>query len=361
MSSAPASTSPGSSPLPEAPRHRGALLAWALLIAYASLYPFLPVRLPGGDALPLFLRPKFISDFDIAMNVVAYAPLGALACLHFLPGRSHAGARWRAVLLGAALSVAMETSQFFIATRVASLFDILANTAGTLAGTLLFLAPVERVVVEPLARLRERLFIGGGAGDTGLVLVTLWLLAQLNPALPFFEAGNIVDATGPLFVDFAVTTISVALSVAGFGLFVSVLLKAERGALGATLALLTVALWCKFTMASLMLKPNLAAMWMSEGRVAGMVAGLLLLLPLRRLGRGARTYLALVCLLAGALFAKIFGEYSALADFLRLFHWPHGLLASFATLTRWLHEAWPLFALAWLIARFVRRPAQPIQ
>jgi hypothetical protein len=68
-----------------------------------------------------------------------------------------------------------------------------------------------------------------------------------------------------------------------------------------------------------------------------------------------------VCLLAGALFAKIFGEYSELTDFLRLFQWPYGQLASFATLTRWLHEAWPLFALGWLVARFVRRPAQPIQ
>ena len=73
------------------------------------------------------------------------------------------------------------------------------------------------------------------AAVLGLVLVVLWLLAQLNPALPFFEAGNIVDATGPMMADFVVTTVSVALSVAGFGLFASALLKAERGALGLTL------------------------------------------------------------------------------------------------------------------------------
>jgi len=114
-------------------------------------------------------------------------------------------------------------------------------------------------------------------------------------------------------------------------------------------------------MASLMLKPNLTAMWMTEGRVAGLVAGLLLFLPLKVLGRTARTYLATLCLLAGALFAKIFGEYSELADFLRLFQWPHGQLASFATLTRWLHESWPALTLAWLIVRFVRRPGESIQ
>jgi len=361
MSSAPANISPGSNPRPRAPRHRGALVAWALLLAYASLYPFLPIRLPGEDAPALFLRPKFISEFDVFMNVAAYAPFGALACLHFMSGRARWSARWRAVLLAATVSLAMELSQFFIATRVASLFDVLANTAGAFVGTLLFFRPVERAVMTPVARFRDRLVVPGGAGDMGLVLVLFWLLAQLNPALPFLEAGNIVDATGPTMADFVVTTVSVALSVAAFGLFVSVLLRAERGSLGWTLILLTVALWCKFTMASLMLKPNLTAMWMSEGRVAGLVAGLALFLPLRLLGRTARTYLAILCLLAGSLFAKIFGEYSELADFLRLFQWPHGQLASFATLTRWLHESWPVFTLAWLIVRFVRGPGEPIQ
>jgi VanZ family protein len=361
MSSAPGNTSPVSGPPAEGRRHRGALLAWALLIAYASLYPFLPVRLPGAEAPELFLRARFVSEYDVIMNVVAYAPIGALAFLQFAPGRAHGSARWRAVLLGAALSLVMEACQFFVATRVASLLDVLANTAGAFAGTLLFFRPVERVAMVPLSGLRDRFFIEGGAGDTGLVLVILWLLAQLNPALPFFEAGNTVDETGPLLADFIVTTVSVALTVAAFGLFVSVLLKAERGALGLTLVLLTVALWCKFAMASVMLKPNLAAMWMSEGRMAGLVAGLLLFLPLRRLRRAARTYLAAVCLLAGSLFAKIFGEYSELADFLRLFHWPHGQLASFATLTRWLHEAWPVLALGWLIVRFVRHAREPIQ
>ena len=129
MSSAPANTSPGSNPRPRAPRHRGALVAWALLLAYASLYPFLPIRLPGEDAPALFLRPKFISEFDVFMNVAAYAPFGALACLHFMSGRARWSARWRAVLLAATVSLAMELSQFFIATRVASLFDVLANTA----------------------------------------------------------------------------------------------------------------------------------------------------------------------------------------------------------------------------------------
>ena len=98
-----------------------------------------------------------------------------------------------------------------------------------------------------------------------------------------------------------------------------------------------------------------------KGRVAGLVAGLLAFVPLRGLGRTARIYLAIVLTLAGALFAKIFGAYSALGDFLRLFSWPYGQLATFATLTRYLHESWPVLALAWLCALFVWRRDEPLQ
>jgi hypothetical protein len=253
----------------------------------------------------------------------------------------------------------MEACQLFISTRVASLYDVLANTAGAFAGSLLFAGPLYRHVTRPLAGARERLVTGGAWGDTGLLLVVLWLLAQINPALPFFEAGNIGAETDRQPLAFLVTAGSVALSVAGFGLFVSVVLKGPGGALRWTLLLLTAALWCKFATASVMLKPHHSAEWVSEGRVAGLVAGLFAFVPLRTVRRPARIYLAIVLTLAGALFAKIFGAYSALAEFLRLFSWPHGQLATFATLTRWIHEIWPLLVLAWLAGLFVWRRDEP--
>ena len=77
-------------------------------------------------------------------------------------------------------------------------------------------------------------------------------------------------------------------------------------------------------------------------------------MPSRRFPRIARTYLALVLILAGALFSKIVGAYSPLDEFLRLFRWPYGQLANFATLTRFLHELWPFMAIAYLIALFLR-------
>ena len=37
---------------------------------------------------------------------------------------------------------------------------------------------------------------------------------------------------------------------------------------------------------------------------------------------------------------------------MKLFRWPYGQLAGFATLTRFLHEGWAFLAVAYLIALF---------
>ena len=72
------------------------------------------------------------------------------------------------------------------------------------------------------------------------------------------------------------------------------------------------------------------------------------------LPRAGRAYLAIVAILAGALLAKIFGAYSPLVELLRVFRWPYGQLANFATLTHFLHELWPFAALTFLVAVFLR-------
>ena len=331
-------------------RYRGSIAVWAALLAYASLYPFYPPRLPAAEAVTAFFAaPKYIIRSDIAFNVVAYLPLGTLACLYF---RSRS-ARWaiaKAALLGAAFSFAMEIAQLFIPNRVSTAFDMLANAGGALLGALIFADPVYSPVTRRLGIAREETVIAGAWGDAGLVLLMLWLLAQLNPALPFFGAGDIGGSEAELPT---LQWAAVAMSTCGFGLFVSTILVGETGALRLTIAILSLALWLKFLFASLILQPHFSAEWMSTGRFAGLLAGLLALVALRKMPRLGRIYAALVLILAGALFSKIFGAYSPLEEFLRLFRWPHGQLGSFATLTRFLHELWPLAAVLFLAGLFV--------
>jgi VanZ family protein len=337
-------------------RYRGTLGVWLVLIAYASLYPFWPLRGTSLEAVAaMFARPRYSVLYDVVWNVLAYMPLGFFLRLH-LGEWKDAHPNVRAVVIAAAWSLAMETCQLFLPNRVASIYDVASNTAGAAVGAAVFFEPFHSTVTRPLAEARGEALIGGARGDAGLMLVVLWLLAQLNPALPFFGAGNLVEngaAAAASDAAAVVPWVAVALSICGFGLFISTLLRTREGSLRATLALLSVALWLKFLGASLVLQPHFSEEWVSGGRVLGLAAGLLLFIPLRRLPRAGRVYLAIVMLMAGDLLSKIFGAYSSLDDFLRLFRWPHGQLASFATLTRFIHELWPLAALVFLIALFL--------
>lgn len=331
-------------------RYRGSIAVWAALIAYASLYPFHPVRWPPPEVVGVFFSaPRYVARSDIAFNVIAYVPLGTLACLYFRE-RGDRRAILKAALFGAAFSLVMEVAQLFIPRRVATLADLLANFGGAVAGALLFTDLVYSMVTRRLGELREAVVIPGAWGDAGLVLLMLWLLAQLNPALPFFGAGDIAGGDEwPL-----VQWITAGASFCGFGLFISALLRPEQGSLRVTLVLLSVALWLKFFFASLMLQPNFSADWVSTGRLLGLAGGLAAFIPLRGAGRATRIYLAVILLFGAALFAKIFGAYSPLEEVLRLFRWPHGQLGSFATLTRFLHELWPLAAVVFLAGLFVQ-------
>jgi hypothetical protein len=309
------------------------------------------LRAPGEDAVAVFFRPRYF-PFDFLLNVLAYVPFGLLACYRFIESEKTHPAR-RAVALAVALSFALEMCQLFVPYRVASLTDIFANALGAAAGAFFLVEPLRTAVARPLGEMRDRIFASGLWTDAGLVLLVLWLLAQLNPALPFFGAGNIpTEEIAQRFQAELLLVIAVGLSICGFALFVSVLMRSTSGALRVTLVLLTIALWLKFAASSVMLKPHFSAEWVSSGRVIGLAAGMAVFFPMRKMGRLTRIYLAIVFVLAGALFAKIFGSYDAINEVLRFFNWPHGQLAGFATLTGFLHELWPFAALIFLIGFF---------
>ena len=333
-------------------RYQGALAVCVLLIGYVSLYPFVPLRAPvEGAFAAFFVKPRFIVGFDLILNVLAYVPFGVMACLRFREARRPRPVL-RTVAIATVLSFGFEMCQLFVPYRVASILDVVANAFGAAIGAFAFVEPVYTVLGRPLGDMRNRVFASGLWGDAGIVLVALWLLAQLNPALPFFGAGNIVAEGDHTFDSELLLVIAVGMSFCGFALFVSTLMRATDGSLRVTIVLLSIALWLKFAAGSVMLKPHFSAEWVSWGRITGLVAGTVIFIPFRKLGRLARIYLAIVLMLAGTLFAKIFGSYDATEEVLRFFNWPHGQLAGFATLTGYMHELWPFAALVFLIGYF---------
>ena len=118
-------------------------VAYAALIVYASLYPFTGWH-DQGIAPLAFLGsplPKYWTGFDVAANLVGYAPLGVLLALSFLRRGSLRFAptnNWLAVavatVVAALLSLGMEALQTYLPNRVPSNVDFALNTAGALLG-----------------------------------------------------------------------------------------------------------------------------------------------------------------------------------------------------------------------------------
>ncbi len=346
---------------------RGALLVYVGAIVYASLSPFFGWRIPDGF---LFLTwPRYFSSFDAALNVLAYMPLGGMLAAMQLrqpqPGREGsmaAGILLRTIAAGCALSLTMEALQAFLPVRVSSIVDVLTNTTGTALGALALVNRRGRARLGQYLVWRHRHFSAASTTGWGLLLLGAWFFGQLNPLIPFFEAGHIgnpFDAAAsanpyePMVL--LPQAVGITLNVCGFALFLSLLLNPARPMLPRVLLVLVLGFVTKFAMASLMLKAPQMVEWMGPATIIGLSAGILLFAWLSRIGLRWRAFCATLIIFAGGLMAKITSVYGAFDETLRLFSWPHGHLVSFAGLTRWMHESWPLLAVlfsAWVFIRW---------
>lgn len=131
---------PGTAAWPRRQEARFAILAAATIVAIllVCLYPF-RFSLRHGDlnAIGALIRSwaKPPQTLDFVLNVPLYAPLGAFGALSLSP-RSRPSWRWITVVTtaGALLSIAIELTQYFDATRYTSATDVYANTLGTFLG-----------------------------------------------------------------------------------------------------------------------------------------------------------------------------------------------------------------------------------
>ena len=342
---------------------RGALLTYFFMLTYASLNPFFGWRWP--EAFVLFAWPKYVIAFDVVLNIAAYAPLGAMLAALLRQRAQLAGVRithdaqiwWLTVAASAGFSLGFELLQAFLPGRVSSFVDLLANTAGAAVGAALVLAAPGRLLIGAWHRWRQKYFSPSDDTGWGLILLGCWIFAQLNPAIPFFEAGHIanpfdavnVHPYNPLVL--LPQAVGITLNVCGFVLFVALLMLPGRNVTLHVLLLLAAGLVIKVAMAALMLKAPQMIDWMAPARVIGLTAGLILAAYFASFSYRWRAFCATLFVFAGGLMAKLTSIYGAFNETLRLFNWPHGQLVNFASMTRWMHETWPLVAvifLAWL-------------
>jgi len=361
--------------------------AYAVLVVYASLYPFSGWR---NQEIPpwefLFAGwPRYWTWFDIAANVVGYVPLGFLLALSFLRRgnvrylRSHPNlaAIAVAVLAGTLLSFCMEAVQTFLPSRVASNVDFGLNAAGTLLGAGMAAGLELAGVLDHWSRFRERWFIPEARG--ALVLLALWPFALLFPAAVPLGLGQVLERLESFAADWLQDTPflewlpvrdvelqplvpAAELLCVALGAFVPCLLGytiLRTTGRRAAFACFAIALGTAVTALSAALSwgPSHAWAWLSLPVRLGLVFGLLLsalMLAVPRRGCAAVLLLALVVHLS------VLNQAPASAYFAdTLQGWEQGRFIRFHGLAQWLGWLWPYAVLVYVLLRVSRPDSTP--
>ncbi len=354
------------------PRSRLALylaLGYTLLILYATLSPFSGWRDPGQSPLEFLVEPwpRYVSAFDIAINILAYVPFGILVTAALLPGRKPALAGVGGFAAGIVLSFCLEYTQSYLPTRIASSVDLLTNATGAAAGAWIaaHVGSVPRIV-GPLTRWRERWFLPGGAIDLGIALIALWIITQLDPSLPlfgivFFSDGVQAQLAG-MVADHArrlLGPVSVTMNLVSLGLLLTLVMRSKRAALGGVALLVWAAALTKLVAASVLLRSEAAFLWVSKEVAWAIVVGMLFVgaaavLP-RTLIR-ALCALALLCAIALSMLRP--GEADSFLS-LRLFRWSDLQLVHYTGLSAAVAAGWPYAALGYLLLLWLRDRRHP--
>ena len=333
------------------------VVLYAAAIAYASLQPFGSWIAPLPET-PFWLLgpwPPRTTRFDLIANFATYIPLGLFASLMFRRATA-IGCMLIALALGAAVSFMMETLQWYSPPRYANVLDFASNSLGALAGGMLGAAYRRLPTRSHVRTARPRFLMPGTMGDVGMALLAMWLVAQLNPAIPpfaltFDPEPMLGVASARRTLDFAAMLIEAAQSafqLLGIGLFVTLLVRERSYATGSALLLIGIALLLKGGAATLLLKPEAFVAWISPGVLLGVAAGALLLIPATMLPRPARVAGCAVALLSSLLVPLLAPDLMFASPPLTLFNWRYGHLLNFNGLTRIILVAWPLAAAAWL-------------
>ena len=344
-------------------------LAFIALIIYASLYPFADWRNQGLSPL-IYLTaplPKYWTGFDVAANVLGYAPLGFLLTLASLRRGHIKWAMLLAVLGAFLLSFTMETLQSYLPSRIPSNVDLALNTLGAALGAGSAWALEKLGALGRWSRFRERWLAPDARG--AMALLVLWPAALLFPAAVPMGLGQVFErlemalaealAGTPFLVWLPVREIElqplvplaelvcVALGaliplLLGYGVVRSVWRRAVFAALTLGAGVVVSAL-----SAALSYGPEHAWAWLDLPVRAGLTLAAvlaLMLLPLGRRGAAAFALLALVIQLS------LLNHSPASAYFAQTLQtWEQGRFIRFHGLVQWLGWLWPYAALLYLL------------
>lgn len=342
------------------------LAVYAVLTVYATLYPMEGWRDPGLSPFAYLSAPwpRYITSFDIAVNVLGYLPYGFLAVGALHPRVRGVPAFAVATASALALTLFLEALQSYLPVRFASNLDALCNLLGAAAGAALGLRYAPRLLVEgPVSRVRHDAFLPGSDIDAGLVLIGLWLFLQLYPGTLLFGAGDLREFLGArearghgaeFFI--ALEAFTAAANFTAVALLLAAL-AAPRAPVRAALAvLLAAALVVKTAAYAIVMRAEDVLAWLTPGAQMGLAAGAALALAAVALPRFARLPAAAMLIMAATVLVNLAPPNPYVAASLKV--WQQGHFLNFNGLTRLLSAVWPFAALGYLMMLAARRPRE---
>lgn len=348
-------------------------LAYAVLITYASLYPFAGWRDQGVDPLSFLLAPwpRYWTGFDLLSNLLGYAPLGLLLALGWLRG-GHPAARAALLAIGLAalLSLVLEFLQIYLPARVASNLDFVLNSAGAALGVGTALLLERNHLLVRWRRLRDD-WVGSDARGM-LVLLALWPWALLYPAAIPFALGQVFGRIGQALAEWLAGTPYLTwlplrdatpqsllpsvelLCVAASALLPCLLvygaisLPAKR--LVAAGSLLAAGIAATALSAALSWGPSTAWVWLTPPVVGGLSVTVVAALALARWpARDGAVLIAMAVLLLSLWLSNQAPASPYYAQTVQT--WEQGRFIRFHGATQWLGWCWPYLAFAHLLRR----------
>lgn len=342
-----------------------------VLVAYASLYPFSDWR-DQGMAPWVFLTaplPKYWTGFDVAINLLGYAPLGFLLALSAVRTHRLVHGVVAATAAAALLSLLLETLQGYLPARVPSNVDWTLNTLGAWLGAVMA-SVLERVgVLDRWSRFRARWFVPEARG--ALVLLALWPVSLLFPAAVPFGLGQVLERLEAASAEALADTpfldwlplreielqplVPLAEMVCVMlGLLIPILLgyciiRTLRHRAWFLIAVLMVGLGTSALSAALSWGPEHAWAWFGAPAKAGLslaiVGGLVLLAAAKRVG-------VAVLLLALGVYLSLINQAPASAYFAQTLQaWEQGRFIRFHGVAQWLGWLWPYATLAYVFTQ----------
>ena len=354
------------------PVSRAALLAYQLLIIYASWFPFTGWRNSGLSPLSFLTLtvPQYWTGFDVMVNIVGYIPLGMLIVPALYPRVRGVWAVLLTALLGMLISGTMEAVQTYLPSRVSSNLDFVTNSLGCLVGAFIGALGARSYLNQSrMYQLRQSWF--APHASQGLVLLALWPLAQIYPqgylfghgqVLPIFSdwlsrwLGTTVDLVAmlrPGAANMSVEqywlseTIITACGMTGAVLTLLCTLRPAAPRTLLVLCLIGTALLMKTLASSLLFTPDNALVWITPGAQGGFLIGLIMLAGLAFAPHVAQRRLAVVTLVLSLVVVNTIPVNPYFVSTLQ--GWVQGKFLNFNGAAQFLSLAWPFLAFWFLL------------